>query len=98
MKGTGLIRDKPGQNLAGQSHQGTGTAEVAVQCPLGLVTGWLLPLEGVAGVSNKCCCSLFSVKREDASREDEAVSRPLVIRGVMRLRSTTDPHLGQWPW
>lgn len=43
LKGAGLIRDKPGQNL--QRHQGTGTAEVAAHCPPGLVARWLLPLK-----------------------------------------------------
>lgn len=37
-------------------------------------------------MSNKYSCSLFSVKKEDVSHEDEAVSRPLVTRGVMRLQ------------
>lgn len=37
-------------------------------------------------MSNKYSCSLFSVEKEDVSHEDEAVSRPLITRGVTRLQ------------
>lgn len=61
--------------------------------PAGAVNEVAAATEGAAGVANKYSCSLFSMKKENASHEDEAVSRPLVTRGVMRQRP---PQIHSW--
>lgn len=83
MKCRELIRDKPGQNPAGQKrqkHQGTGILVVEWRLQEMLIVA--NAAEEKAEVFNKHFCSVFGKKEEDAfaSHEDEVLSSPLVTK------------------